>query len=76
MFYTNLANFWTRSLVILAKIFSIISGKIFADNLIDFSYIVRWDWNFPPRAKLRRPTKHGEQLSFLYISVLKHTKGL
>ena len=37
-----------------AKVFSIISGKIFADNLIDFSYIVCWDWNFSPRAKLRR----------------------
>ena len=39
MFYTNLANF-IRFLVIPAKVFSIISGKIFADNLIDFSYIV------------------------------------
>ena len=36
------------------KVFSIISGKIFADNLIDFSYIVCWDWNFSPRAKHRR----------------------
>ena len=40
MFNTNLANFSIRSLVIPAKVFSIISGKIFADNLIDFSYIV------------------------------------
>ena len=41
MFYTNLANFkYFKSLVIPAKVFSIISGKIFADNLIDFSYIV------------------------------------
>ena len=40
--------------VIPAKVFSIISGKIFADNLIDFSYTVCWDWNFSPRAKLRR----------------------
>ena len=32
----------------------IISGTIFADNLIDFSYIVCWDWNFSLRAKLRR----------------------
>ena len=38
--YKNLANFKTRSLVIPAKVFSIISCKIFTDNLIDLSYIV------------------------------------
>ena len=39
MFYANLANFKILSLVIPVKAFGIISGKIFADNLIDFSYI-------------------------------------
>ena len=36
------------------KFLSIISDKIFVDNLIDFSYIVCWDRNFSPLAKLRR----------------------
>lgn len=40
MIHVNLENFYTRSLVIPVKVFSIISGEIFADDLIDFSYIV------------------------------------
>ena len=59
------------------EVFSIISGKIFADNLsIPLTLCAEQNLFTSSKALSHSPNKEGELLSFLYISVLKHTKGL
>ena len=53
------------------KVLNIISDKIFADNLNDFSYIVCWDWTFSPRVKTRRATE-----LLVHLRVKTHERSL